>query len=137
MEEVLELLRQHCEEVPYPAELPSEDDLLDIQEQLLIHIPYELREFLLYASDIVLGFLEPVTASDPRSHTYLPEVTALAWEQGLPRHLVPLCQAGDCYYAVEPEGEVISWSIGHQDFLAQRWESVWYWARDCWLATVV
>lgn len=136
MEDILELLRENAEEVPYPMELPSEEDLLDIQEELLIHIPFEMREFLLLASDIVLGHLEPVTASDPRSHTYLPEVASLAWELGLPRYLVPLCVAGDIYYAVEPEGEVVSWSVEQQDFLEESWESVWYWARDCWLATL-
>jgi len=135
MEEVLDLLREHSEAVSFPMELPTDDDLLDIQEQLLIHIPYELREFLLNASDIVLGSLEPVTASDPRAHTYLPEVAALAWEQGLPRYLVPLCQNDDCYYAVQPDGEVVSWSCGEQDFLEETWETVWDWAHDCWLTT--
>ena len=135
MEEVLDLLRDHCEDTPYPMELPPDDDLLAIQEQLLIHIPYELREFLLNASDIVLGSLEPVTASDPGAHTYLPEVASLAWEQGLPRYLVPLCQHADGYYAVQPDGEVVSWSCSEQDFLEETWETVWDWAHDCWLAT--
>lgn len=55
---------------------------MEIQEQILIHLPHGLREFLLTVSDVVYGHLEPVTASDPNSHTYLPEVTATAWDQG-------------------------------------------------------
>lgn len=135
MQETLELLREHCESHSFPMELPTEDDLLDIHEQLLLHIPYQLREFLLNASDIVLGSLEPVTASDPQMHTYLPEVAAQAWEQGLPRHLMPLCVNGTDYYAVAPDDEVLTWCAIKQDFLDQSWESVWDWAHDYWLAS--
>lgn len=137
MEDVIELLREHAESIPVPLELPNDDDLLDIQEQLLLHIPYDFREFLLLVSDVVLGHLEPVTASDPHCHTYLPEVTATAWELGLPRHCLPLCQEGDNYYAVDPEGQVLFWSYATQEFDEDlSWESVWHWARDCWLASV-
>ncbi|NLD15392.1 MAG: SMI1/KNR4 family protein [Gammaproteobacteria bacterium] len=133
MEDVIELLREHNQPVPVPLELPTDDDLLDVQEQILIHLPHELREFLLEVSDVVYGHLEPVTASDPHSHTYLPEVAATAWDLGLPRHLVPLCQEGDLYFAVEPDGEVLCWSVREGDYLDDEWESVWHWARDYWL----
>lgn len=133
MEDVIELLREHNQPVPVPLELPTEDDLLDVQEQILIHLPHELREFLMEVSDVVFGHLEPVTASDPHSHTYLPEVAATAWDLGLPRHLVPLCQEADCYFAVEPDGEVVAWSTTGQDYLDDSWETVWHWARDYWL----
>ena len=133
MEDVIELLREHNQPVPVPLELPTDDDLLDVQEQILIHLPHELREFLLEVSDVVYGHLEPVTASDPQSHTYLPEVAATAWDLGLPRHLVPLCQEGGCYFAVEPDGEVVLWSVAEDGYLDDSWESVWHWARDYWL----
>lgn len=133
MEDVIELLREHNQPVPVPLELPTDDDLLDVQEQILIHLPHELREFLQEVSDVVYGHLEPVTASDPQSHTYLPEVAATAWDLGLPRHLVPLCQEGECYFAVEPDGLVVLWSVSENDYLEEEWESVWHWARDYWL----
>lgn len=133
MQDVLELLREHNQSVPVPLELPSEDDLLDVQEQILIHLPHELREFLLEASDVIYGYLEPVTASDPQSHTYLPEVAASAWDQGLPRHLVPLCLYGDDCFAVAEDGEVVHWSFVENDFSEHSWESVWHWVRDYWL----
>lgn len=99
MEEVIEQLRELNEPVPVPLELPDEETLVEIQEEILIHLPFELREFLLKVSDVVYGRLEPVTASDPQSHTYLPEVASVAWDRGLPRDLVPLCQDGRDYYA--------------------------------------
>ncbi len=82
---------------------------------------------------MVYGRLEPVTASDPQSHTYLPEVAANAWDAGVPRYLVPLCQDGRDYYAVDPEGEVFLWREDTGELDDETWESVWHWVRDVWL----
>ncbi|MFE1817352.1 SMI1/KNR4 family protein, partial [Metapseudomonas otitidis] len=76
------------EPVPVPLELPDEDLLVEIEEELLINMPFGLREFLLTVSDVVYGSLEPVTVTDPQSHTYLPDVAANAWDAGVPRDLV-------------------------------------------------
>ena len=119
MEEVIEQLRELNEPVPVPLELPEEELLVEIEEQLLINLPFELREFLLKVSDVVYGRLEPVTASDPQSHTYLPEVTATAWDLGVPRDLVPLCQDGRDYYVVDVEGEVTLWSGAEGELLSR------------------
>lgn len=135
MEEVIDELRERNEPVPVPLELPDEETLVEIQEQILIHLPFALREFLLTVSDVVFGHLEPVTAADPHSHTYLPEVAASGWDIGLPRYLVPVCVDGNIYYAVDPEGEVLAWDANLQDFTEDNWESVWHWARDVWLNT--
>ena len=133
VEEVIEQLRELNEPVPVPRELPDEETLVEIQEQILIHLPFGLREFLLKVSDVVYGRLEPVTASDPQSHTYLPEVTATAWDLGVPRDLVPLCQDGRDYYVVDVEGEVTLWSGAEGELTDETWDSVWHWARDVWL----
>lgn len=133
MEEVIEQLRELNEPVPVPLELPDEDLLVEIEEQLLINLPFELREFLLKVSDVVYGGLEPVTASDPQSHTFLPEVAATAWDQGVPRDLVPLCQAGDDYYVVDIEGQVLLWSGDSGELTDESWDSVWHWVKDVWL----
>lgn len=134
MEEVIEQLRELNEPVPVPLELPDEETLVEIQEQILIHLPFELREFLLKVSDVVYGHLEPVTASDPNSHTYLPEVTALAWDLGVPRHLVPLCEDRGNYYVVQEDGIVLLWEAATGEINEdESWESVWHWCRDVWL----
>ena len=64
MEEVIEQLRELNEPVPVPLELPEEELLVEIEEQILINLPFELREFLLKVSDVVYGRLEPVTVTD-------------------------------------------------------------------------
>ena len=133
MEDVIDRLRELNEPVPVPLELPDEDLLVEIQEQILIHLPFELREYLLKVSDVVYGSLEPVTASDPQSHTYLPEVAATAWDLGVPRDLVPLCQAGRDYYVVDIEGQVLLWDGDSAELTDESWDSVWHWVKDVWL----
>ncbi len=131
MEDVLEELRERTLELAVPLELPDEDTLVEIEEQILISIPYEFREFLLLVSDVVYGAMEPVTVTDPHSHTYLPEVAATAWSIGLPRELVPLCEYQGKYYGVSEDGEVALWADG--ELTEENWPSVWFWARDIWL----
>ncbi|MBD1550275.1 SMI1/KNR4 family protein [Pseudomonas typographi] len=133
MEDVIEQLREANEPVPVPLELPEEELLVEIQELLLIHIPEEMKEYLLTVSDVIYGTLEPVTVTDPKSHTYLPEVAATAWDVGLPRELVPLCQDGANYYAVEETGTVLLWDADEGAVTDDSWDSVWDWARDVWL----
>ena len=68
IDEILDLLREHNEPVPVPLELPDEDRLVEIEEEILLPIPRDMRTFLLEASDVVYGGVEPVTAADPNSH---------------------------------------------------------------------
>jgi hypothetical protein len=133
VEDVIDQLRELNEPVPVPLELPDEALLVEIEEQLLISIPSEFREFLLKVSDVVYGRREPGPVSDPQSHTYLPEVAAVAWSMGLPRELIPICADGDDYYAVAQDGEVVLWCDG--ELTEETWDSVWTWARDVWLDT--
>ena len=58
MEEVIEQLREANEPVPVPLELPDEDQLVEIEEQLFINIPFVFKEFLLTVSDVVPGWTE-------------------------------------------------------------------------------
>ena len=137
MEDIIELLREHNESVPVPLDLPDEDDLVTIQEELLIHLPYEYKIFLLEVSDVICGSIEPCTVTDPQSHTYLPEVAAVAWDQGLPRYLIPVCEHEGHYYAIAQDGEVTLWEpgMGEGDEPKETWDSIWHWARDVWLAS--
>ena len=132
MEDVIELLRERNEDVPAPLDLPDDDDLVVVQEQILIHLPDEYKIFLKEVSDVVCGSLEPATVTDEQSHTYLPEITALAWDIGMPRELIAICEAHDGYYCIEQDGNVRLWS--RDDGLTEdEWPSIWHWARDVWL----
>ncbi|WP_419537009.1 SMI1/KNR4 family protein [Endozoicomonas sp.] len=131
MEDVIEELRERALDVSVPLELPDEDQLVEVEEQILISLPYELREFLLQVSDVIYGSIEPVTVTDPQSHTYLPEVAANAWAEGLPRELIPICECDGEYYGISEEGEVVRWADG--EVTDDSWPSIWLWVRDIWL----
>lgn len=90
-----------------------------------------MKEYLLNASDVIVGSLEPVTVADPHSHTYLSEVAAYAWSIGLPREMIPICQNGDNFYCIDQEGQVHYWAFG--DFTEDQWDSFWEWAEDVWI----
>lgn len=132
MEDVLLQLKENSETVAVPLELPTEDQLVEVEEEILIPLPYELREFMLLTGDVIYGSLEPVTAADPQSHTYLPEVAANAWADGVPREFIPVCFSDGQYYVITQEGDVLLWSLEDDDAI-EEWSSIWHWAKDVWL----
>lgn len=132
MDDIIDELREANESVPVPLELPDMDDIIDVEEQILISLDRDFKEFLLTVSDVVCGALEPVTAADRNAHTYLPEVASVAWSQGLPRDLIPLCEMAKGYYCTNEIGEVVLWQDG-QIVDDEPWESVWNWAEEIWL----
>lgn len=137
MNEIAAKLQALKELIPTALELPEEDDITEIEEELLVPLADEFKEFLLTASDVVYGGLEPVTVADPYAHTHLPEVAAVAWNRGLPRQLVPLCEYKDGYYAVSETGEVYLWSEsesqGEESFDGECTGGVWDWVETVWL----
>lgn len=131
MDEVIQDLRSKAETTPVELELPTEDDLIDIEEQIYLTLPADYRDFLLTVSDVVLGSIEPATAADPQAHTYLADVTAEAWNAGLPRHLIPICQVSDGYYCINEDGLINKWRQGKFD--EREWDTIWDWVCDIWL----
>ncbi len=133
MEDVIELLRERHEGGLVALELPDEDRLVEIEEQLLIPLPGDYKEFLLNASDIICGSLEPATVMDDYAHNFLPEMAANAWDQGMPRYLIPVCEAPNGIYAMSQEGAVLLWVPGAGISEEEEWGSIWQWAREIWL----
>lgn len=131
MEDALEAIQAAAITQTVPMELPDEDLLVEIEEQLLLPIPSGLRSFLLNASDLVCGSIEPVTVCDAYMHTYLPEVAAEAWANGLSRSLIPICCIESGYYCINQEGEILLWQSG--DLSDESWESIWEWALEVWV----
>ncbi|WP_394129088.1 SMI1/KNR4 family protein [Shewanella maritima] len=131
MNEIIDHLREVSESVPVPLELPTFEQLVEVEEQILIPLPNDLKEYLLFASDVIYGAIEPVTVTDPYSHTYLPEVTSYAWSIGMPRELIAICQQGDNFYCIDQEGQIHFWQDGELN--EEPWESFWDWVEDIWL----
>jgi len=133
MEDVIDLIKESALSTAAYLELPTEDDLVLIEEEILLPIPRDLRLFLLEVSDLVCGSLEPVTVADPGAHTHLSEVTANAWSMGMPRELMAICQDQDGFYCITQEGEIQHWTDG--ELAGESWEDIWQWAQQIWLSS--
>jgi hypothetical protein len=132
MQIIIDTLRANNQTVPIPLELPDEDQIVEAEEAILLPLDREVRHFLLTVSDVIYGSLEPITVADPNNHTYLPQVAAQAWAEGLPRDFIPICATPDGYYCSDAAGEIWLWS--HGDFSdTPPWSDIWAWARQVWL----
>jgi hypothetical protein len=129
--DVIDLLREANEPVPIPLELPDEDLLVEIEEQILIGLPDEFKAFLLTVSDVVYGSVEPVTVTEAQSHTYLPEVASRAWDIGVPREQIPICECDGDFFCINEQG-IITACRGELQ-LEEQWQSNWDWAKEVWL----
>jgi len=133
MDDLIDLLRERHQGALVALELPDEDRLVEIEEQLLISLPGEYKEFLLTTGDIICGSLEPATVTDDYAHKFLPELAAQAWSQGMPRSLIPVCQAEEGVYAIGQDGQIVFWVPGEGVNEDEDWSSIWQWAREVWL----
>ncbi len=131
MQDLLDILNKRANHTSFPLEKPDEDQILDAQEAILIPFPKAYHQFLLSCSHLIIGGTELSTVADPQTHTYLPEVAALAWDQGLPRHLLPIAQKADELYCLTPDGDIELWR--NQQVQEETWEDIWDWAEQAWL----
>ncbi|MGY0218902.1 SMI1/KNR4 family protein [Endozoicomonadaceae bacterium StTr2] len=131
MQDVVDSLREKNIDVPVPLELPTEDDLVVIQEEILIHLPDDYKQFLLMVSDVIYGSIEPATVCDEQSHTYLPDMASRAWDIGIPRELIPVCEVDGNFYCIAEDGEISYWV--DLEATEDSWSSIWHWAADIWL----
>lgn len=132
MNEIAEILKSRSIKTAFPLELPEVEDIVNAQEEILIHIPVQFRDYLLHCSDVIYGQFEPVTIADPLSHTHLPEVAAEAWARGMPREYIPICKHDEQYYCVDEDDSIYLWSSEDQD-PEPICDSIWAWVRDIWL----
>lgn len=130
MEDIIEELINCAQSVVVPIEPATEEQLLEVQEQIYISLPKDYRDFLLNVGHLVVGTLEPATVSDPHAHNYLPELCSQAWDEGVPRYLIPYCAHADGYYCLSQEGTALDWRHGNVG--ESEWETIWEWAADIW-----
>lgn len=132
MDEIIKRLQEVAITQTVLIDIPDEDQLVEIEEELLLPIPREFKNFLIQASHLIVGSLEPVTVTDPNAHTHLPEVTAEAWQEGLPREFIVVCKITDGYYCISQEGEIQLWQ-NHEVVTDLHWDDIWNWVEEVWL----
>ena len=132
MDQIIQELRELNEPVPIPLRLPAPQEVADTESELGVSFHPDYVKYLLEASDVVYGALEPATITDPESHTHLPEITKAAWEDmGVPKELIPICEDNGDYYCMNSTGEVVFWS--HNGLTNEKWSNLATWIKEVWI----
>ena len=119
------------ERVPRPMRLPSDEEVRTMEAKTDISFSSDFKRYLLEASDVAVGALEPVTVTDPDIHTYLPTVLADARDYGVPADLIQICEDNGDIYCVTRTGEVVFWS--HNGTTDERWPDLAPWIEGVWI----
>jgi hypothetical protein len=131
MDRIIGKLRDLNEPVPKPLRLPSHDEIQNIQIELGVKFHPDYVRYLLEASDVVFGSLEPATIPVDSGHTYIGEVATSAWEMGVSKTVVPIAEDNGDYYCMNEAGEVLYWS--HDRPTDERWPSLENWIQEVWI----
>ena len=130
--DVLAELRQLNEPVPKPLRLPTPDEVSASEDLLVIKFPDDYRTYLLEASDVVYGALEPAIVTPDAGHLSLVEMAETAWdEMEVPRELLPFCEDNGDYYCLNKAGEVEYWS--HDGATDEKWKDLATWIKEVWI----
>jgi hypothetical protein len=87
--------------------------------------------YLLEASDVTVGTLEPATITNDQSHTHLPKVVQHARAFGVPPGVLPICEDNANFYCLTPAGSVVYWA--HDGMSREEWPSLAAWVNEVWL----
>jgi hypothetical protein len=135
LDDALRELRSRNEPAPLPLRLPTVTEVDDAERRLGVSFPPDFRRYLLEASDVVCGTVEPVTITRPDSHTDLLKVADDAWQgYGVPRDLLPICEDNSDFYCINSANEVMFWS--HNGLSSEKWPNLAHWIMDVWIADV-
>lgn len=117
--------------VPKQPRLPTAAEVDEVASQIDVPLPTDLRRFLLEASDVVVGTLEPATATSPESHRYLPRVVESGRAYGVPSKLLPFCENNADFYCFDDRERIVYWS--HNGAVDESWPNLATWIRKVWL----
>ena len=130
--EVLAELRDLNERAPKPFRLPTETEVNLAENSLGIKFSPDYRRYLLEASDVVFGALEPAVVTPDAGYLNLVEVAESAWEEmELPPDLLPFCEDNGDYYCLATDGTVKFWS--HNGATDESWPDLATWIKEVWI----
>ncbi len=124
-------LRSRNESAPLPLRLPTVTDVDAAERQLGIAFHSDYRRYLLEASDVVVGTVEPLVLMAPDSHIDLLSTVRNAWEFGVPRDLLPICGDNGNWFCMRSDGAIVYWD--HNGANQEEWCDLSAWIQDVWL----
>lgn len=125
-------LRKLNESEPKHFRLPKKTEVAEAENRLGVKFSEDYRRFLLEASDVVYGTLEPAVVVPNSGYLNLIEVADSAWnEMEVPKNLLPICEDNGDYYCLNETGEVVFWS--HDGLMNEKWDSLADWIKEVWI----
>ena len=135
LSDVIAELRELNEPVPEPLRLPTPDEVSAAEDRLVMKFPADYRRYLLEASDVVYGALEPAIVIPDAGHLSLVDIAETAWnEMEVPLDLLPFCEDNGDYYCLTEAGEVEYWS--HNGTTDEKWANLATWIEEVWIGTM-
>jgi hypothetical protein len=127
----IETLRELNEPVPRPFRLPTETEVAAAEHNLGVQFPSDYRYFLIHASDVVYGTLEPAVVIPDCGHLDLVKIVQAAWRTGVPRDFLPFCEDNGDYYAFAPDGRI--GLLSHDGLRGGSWPDLAHWIQEVWI----
>lgn len=132
LDEAIGRLRELNQDVPAPTRLPMAAEVAAAEKELGVAFHPDFRRYLLEASDVVYGAVEPVTITDPEAHTDLLGVSRGAWDDyEMPKSLLPICEDNGDYYCMDKKGRVVFWSS--DGATEDTWKNLATWIEEVWI----
>jgi hypothetical protein len=132
LSEVIVELRELNEPVPKPFRLPTEAEVSAAEKRLNVKFHEDYRRFLLEASDVVVGTLEPAMVAADCGYLNLVEIAEYAWdEMEVPLTLLPICEDNGDYYCLNKKGEVEFWTP--DGTVNEKWDNLAVWIKEVWI----
>ena len=123
-------LRRRNEPVPKPCRLPSPGEVDAAERALAVTFPPDYRQFLLEASDVVVGTKEPCVVIPGYGYLDLVTTAREAWEMGVPQSWLPFCEDNADYFCLDGN-TVRFWSLdGETD---EHWLDLATWITEVWI----
>jgi hypothetical protein len=130
--EVIAELRDLNEPVAKPFRLPTEAEVNAAEKRLNIKFHDDYRRFLLEASDVVYGSLEPAMVTPDCGILNLCEMAEYAWDElELPLTLLPICEDNGDYYCLNKSGAIEFFTPGEEP--EKRWDNLADWIEEVWI----
>ena len=131
LDDAITKLRSRAQSAPKPLPLPAPEQVEAVEAELGIRFSSDYVRYLLTASDVVFGFIEPATVANPSFRTHIPKVVASARAYGVPSHLLPICEDNADFYCLTPLGNVEFWS--HNGSTNESWPDLATWIEQVWI----
>lgn len=131
LEDVIAELRTLNEPGSKPPRLPTESEIAAAEKKLDIEFPADYHHFLLHASDVTYGTIEPARVTPGSGSLDLVKVAKEAWELGVPEDLLAFCESHGDYYCLQQDGQVVYWH--HDGSMDESWPDLAHWISEVWL----